>query len=43
MTRAVLRSKGQLTLPREVREVLHVEVGDDIAFTITDEGSSCAA
>ncbi|MGH8774936.1 MAG: AbrB/MazE/SpoVT family DNA-binding domain-containing protein [Jiangellaceae bacterium] len=38
MSRAVLRPKGQITLPREVREALHVAEGDDVAFTVTEEG-----
>jgi antitoxin PrlF len=36
MARAVLRSRGQITLPREVREALHVEEGDDVAFVVED-------
>ncbi len=39
MARTVVRRKGQITLPREVREALHVREGDDVAFTITDEGT----
>lgn len=39
MTRTVVRPKGQITLPREVRDALHVEAGDDVAFVITDEGT----
>lgn len=39
MTRTVVRHKGQITLPREVREALHVQEGDDVAFVITDEGT----
>ena len=34
MARAVVRSRGQITLPREIREALHVEEGDDIAFIV---------
>ncbi|MGH9122479.1 MAG: AbrB/MazE/SpoVT family DNA-binding domain-containing protein, partial [Acidimicrobiales bacterium] len=34
MVRAVVRSRGQITLPREVREALHVEEGDDVAFLV---------
>lgn len=37
--RAVVRSKGQVTIPREIREALHVSEGDDVAFTVTSEGS----
>jgi antitoxin PrlF len=36
MTRAVVRGRGQITLPREVREALHVEEGDDVAFVVED-------
>lgn len=39
MTRVAVRRKGQITLPQEVREALHVGEGDDIAFTFTDEGT----
>ncbi|MHB8436752.1 MAG: AbrB/MazE/SpoVT family DNA-binding domain-containing protein [Acidimicrobiales bacterium] len=28
----MIRSRGQITLPREVWEALHVEEGDDVAF-----------
>ena len=38
MVRAVVRAKGQVTLPREIREALHVNEGDDIRFEVTDEG-----
>lgn len=34
MVRAVVRSRGQVTLPREVRDALHVDEGDDVAFVI---------
>lgn len=37
MVRAVVRRRGQITLPREVREALHVEEGDDIAFVVADD------
>lgn len=37
MTRTVVRRRGQITLPREVREALHVDEGDDVAFIITDQ------
>ena len=38
MSRAVIRAKGQITLPRDIRDALHVEEGDDISFVITGEG-----
>ncbi len=34
MVRAVVRSRGQITLPLEVREALHIEEGDDVAFLV---------
>ncbi len=34
MIRAIVRGRGQITLPREVREALHVDEGDDVAFVI---------
>lgn len=36
MVRAVVRSRGQITLPLKVRQALHVEEGDDVAFVIED-------
>jgi len=30
----VVRSRGQITLPREVREALHIGEGDDVAFVV---------
>jgi antitoxin PrlF len=36
--RAMLRSKGQLTLPPEIRAALHVGEGDEVEFTVTDAG-----
>lgn len=38
MTRTTLRQKGQLTLPAEVRNALHVEEGDEIEFEVVDDG-----
>lgn len=34
MVRAVVRSKGQITLPREIRDALHLREGDDVAFVV---------
>ncbi len=34
MVRTVVRSKGQITLPKEVRDALHVHEGDDVAFVV---------
>ena len=38
MARAVLRAKGQVTLPAEIRKALHIDEGDDISFEVTDDG-----
>jgi AbrB family looped-hinge helix DNA binding protein len=35
----MVRQKGQITLPSEVRKALHVEEGDDVAFIINDDGT----
>lgn len=34
MVRAIVRNKGQITLPKEVRDALHVDEGDDVAFEV---------
>jgi antitoxin PrlF len=38
MAVATITSKGQLTLPKEVREQLHVEQGDKVEFVIGPAG-----
>lgn len=38
MSRATLRSKGQITLPPEVREALHIRQGDGVEFTVGSDG-----
>ena len=38
MPHATLTSKGQLTLPKELRERLRLEKGDRIEFTVDNEG-----
>ena len=38
MTTAVLTSKGQVTIPKEVRERLNVDAGDRVEFVETDRG-----
>lgn len=38
LARAKLRDRGQVTLPREVRVALGVEEGDEVVFTMTDQG-----
>ena len=34
---AVLSSKGQITVPKAIREILHVENGDSLVFYIEDD------
>jgi AbrB family looped-hinge helix DNA binding protein len=35
---SIVRSKGQITLPREVREAAHLEEGDPVEVVVVDEG-----
>ena len=34
---AILSSKGQITVPKAIREILHVENGDSLVFYIEDD------
>jgi AbrB family looped-hinge helix DNA binding protein len=36
--RTRLRSKGQATIPGEVRELLNLKEGDDLAFFVDEQG-----
>ncbi|MFY0519264.1 AbrB/MazE/SpoVT family DNA-binding domain-containing protein [Lysinibacillus sp. UGB7] len=36
MYKASLTSKGQLTIPKEIRDFLELEMGDEVLFSITD-------
>ena len=38
MSTATLTSKGQITLPKEVREHLHLGAGDQVDFQIDEHG-----
>jgi len=38
MPTATLTSRGQLTLPKEVREALRLKPGDQVDFIVGDEG-----
>jgi AbrB family looped-hinge helix DNA binding protein len=39
MATATLTSKNQLTLPKRVRELLKVDVGDTVDFVVGDDGT----
>ena len=38
MSVSVIRAKGQLTIPRDVREAAHLEVGDPVEIMMTADG-----
>lgn len=38
MATATLTSKGQVTIPKEVREALGLEAGDRLCFEVRDDG-----
>jgi antitoxin PrlF len=38
MSTATMTSKGQITVPKEVRDALHLEAGTKIQFQITPKG-----
>jgi AbrB family looped-hinge helix DNA binding protein len=38
MSSSTLTSKGQITIPKDVREALHLEPGDRLDFMIQDDG-----
>jgi len=35
---AKITSKGQVTIPRAIREALHVATGDTVVFEVVDDG-----
>ena len=39
MSDAKVTSKGQITIPKMVRERLHLEPGDHVTFDVLDDGS----
>ena len=38
MSIAIVRGKGQLTLPREIRQAAHLEEGDPVQVEMTADG-----
>lgn len=40
MVTATLTSKGQLTIPKEVRALLHLRTGDRVAFVVHGAGEA---
>jgi AbrB family looped-hinge helix DNA binding protein len=38
-TRVKIRPKAQLTLPEEIRHALHIGEGDEVEFTVHDDGT----
>ncbi len=39
MPSATVTSKGQITIPKEIRDQLHVQAGDRIAFRVREDGA----
>jgi AbrB family looped-hinge helix DNA binding protein len=39
MPSATITSKGQLTLPKAIRDLLHLGVGDRVDFIVKDDGT----
>ncbi len=39
MAESTVTSKGQITIPKMVRERLHLEPGDKVYFDVKDDGS----
>jgi antitoxin PrlF len=39
MPAATLTSKGQITVPKEIREALGVKTGDRLGFRVKDDGT----
>jgi AbrB family looped-hinge helix DNA binding protein len=38
MASATVTSKGQITIPKSVREILRVSAGDQVDFVVTERG-----
>ena len=41
MAESTITSKGQITIPKVVRERLHLEAGDKVYFDVREDGSVC--
>lgn len=39
MSESTMTTKGQITIPKAVREALHLEVGDKVYFDLKEDGS----
>lgn len=39
MTTSTLTSKGQITIPKRIRELLALEIGDRVVFHVRDDGA----
>jgi antitoxin PrlF len=40
MPKSTMTTKGQLTIPKQVREALMLDTGDEVEFTLTDDGAA---
>ena len=40
MSQATITSKGQITIPKDVRNILHLESGSKVDFLINDNGEA---
>ena len=38
MPTATVTTKGQVTIPKSVRDLLRIEAGDQVDFVVTDDG-----
>jgi looped-hinge helix DNA binding domain, AbrB family len=38
MPTATVTSKGQVTIPKAVRDLMHIDAGDQVDFVVTDRG-----